>query len=57
MDIFDALTVSFVVLKLLHIINWPWIWVVSPFLIKIGLILVILIIIGVIKFLDWWFNR
>lgn len=26
----DILTVAFIVLKLTHIINWSWFWVVSP---------------------------
>lgn len=26
----DILTVAFIVLKLTHIIDWSWFWVVSP---------------------------
>lgn len=38
------LTIAFVVLKLTHYIDWPWIWVLSPIWIWasiIGLIVVI----------------
>lgn len=45
--IFDVLGIIFIVLKLGGIIEWSWIWVLSPF--WIGLCLaVILIIIAVI---------
>ena len=37
------LTVAFVVLKLCHIINWAWIWVLSP--LWIGLIVAVFLII------------
>ena len=39
-----VLTIVFVVLKLVGVINWSWIWVLSP--IWIDLILVVLLIIG-----------
>ena len=37
------LGVAFIVLKLCGVINWPWIWVVSPFWISliVGLIIVV----------------
>lgn len=37
------LGVAFVVLKLTHVINWPWIWVLAPFWITFALILLILV--------------
>lgn len=40
----SVLTIVFVVLKLVGVINWSWIWVLSP--IWIDLILVVLLIIG-----------
>lgn len=42
-----ALTIAFIVLKLVGVINWPWIWVLSPLWISFILGLVILIIIAV----------
>jgi hypothetical protein len=36
-----ALTIAFVVLKLIGVINWSWWWVISP--IWIGLLVVIVI--------------
>jgi hypothetical protein len=35
------LGVAFVVLKLAHVIDWPWIWVLAPF--WAGLVLVVII--------------
>ena len=35
-----ALTIVFIVLKLCHIINWSWIWVLSPIWISWALLLI-----------------
>lgn len=48
------LQVAFIVLKLIGIINWSWIWVLSPTWISI--ILVILVII-VTTILIRWLNK
>lgn len=40
-----ALTIAFIVLKLVGVINWSWIWVLSPLWISFVLGLAILIII------------
>lgn len=40
-----ALTIAFIVLKLVGVINWAWIWVLSPLWISFILGLVILIIV------------
>ena len=37
----DVLTIVFVVLKLIGIIEWSWFWVLSPVLISVILVLVI----------------
>jgi hypothetical protein len=42
-----ALTIAFIVLKLVGVINWSWIWILSPLWIGFILGLVILIIIVV----------
>lgn len=46
-----ALTLVFIVLKLCKVINWSWIWVLSP--IWISLIITIIIIIGFIIYTRW----
>lgn len=42
------LTIAFIVLKLVGIINWSWIWVLSPLWISAGLGLIICVIILII---------
>lgn len=39
------LGVAFVVLKLTGYINWPWLWVLSPFWIPVAILLVVLLVI------------
>ena len=39
-----VLTVAFIVLKLLGVINWSWLWVLSPIWITAVIVLSILII-------------
>ena len=38
------LTIVFIVLKLLKIINWSWIWVLSPIWISIALVIILVIL-------------
>ena len=38
------LTVAFVILKLCHVIEWSWWWVISPILIEIGFALLLIIL-------------
>ena len=38
------LTVAFIVLKLCHVIEWSWIWVLSPIWITMILAIVIVIV-------------
>lgn len=45
------LTIAFIVLKLVGIINWSWIWILSPLWISAGLGLLILIPIIIILFI------
>lgn len=46
------LGIAFVVLKLLHVIEWPWIWVLAPFWIPVTLVLafaiIALIVVGLV---------
>lgn len=39
-----VLTIVFIVLKLLKVINWSWVWVLAPTWIPIALALIIMII-------------
>ena len=45
------LTIVFIVLKLIGVINWSWLWVLSPLWISVGLALLIIILIFVILFI------
>ena len=48
----DVLAIAFIILKLLNIITWSWIWVLSPIWLPVALILgvfVIVVIITLIK--------
>lgn len=38
------LTICFIILKLTHVINWAWIWVLSPLWISGSLIILLLFI-------------
>lgn len=44
-----ALTITFIVLKLINVINWSWWWVLSPIWISLSLSIVLLIIIAIFK--------
>ncbi len=48
------LTIVFIVLKLTNVIEWSWIWVLSP--IWISILLVWAIIVGLLIF-ERWLNR
>ena len=46
------LGIAFVVLKLLHVIEWSWIWILAPFWIPVALVLafaiITLIVVGLV---------
>lgn len=42
------LTVAFVVLKLCKVIDWPWVWVLSPVWISCALILITVIVVFIV---------
>jgi uncharacterized protein (DUF983 family) len=50
------LGVAFIVLKLTHIIEWSWLWVLAPFWIPLALLLTVALvgalIVGVIALID-----
>lgn len=46
-----ALTIAFIVLKLCHVIDWPWIWVLSPLWISFAIAIVVIGIILLVFFI------
>jgi len=42
------LTIVFVILKLVGVIDWKWIWVLAPLWIGVGLAIIIFIIIAIV---------
>jgi hypothetical protein len=45
------LLILFIVLKILNVITWAWIWVLSPLWIPLVIWAVVLLIFGIIAFL------
>lgn len=46
----DALQIAFIVLKLCRVIDWPWIWVLTPTWVTLALVIIgFVIITAVIK--------
>ena len=45
------LTILFIALKLTHVIDWSWWWVLSPVWITAALVVVILVVIFVVAFM------
>ena len=43
------LTIAFIVLKLCHVIDWSWWWVLSPLWISVGLTIILLLIILIVS--------
>jgi hypothetical protein len=44
----DVLGIVFIILKLLNVIDWSWWWVLAPFWIPIGIVIICAIIIGIL---------
>lgn len=51
------LLVIFIVLKLTNLINWSWLWVLSPLWIPIGIVVVITVLISLILLIMEAFKR
>lgn len=45
---FGLLAIVFITLKLIGVIDWPWVWVLAPIWGGIVLALVVLLVIGII---------
>jgi len=51
------LTIVFITLKLCGVINWTWLWVLSPIWISIALVFGILLFVGIIALLVHLFKK
>jgi len=51
------LAIVFIVLKLCHIIEWSWLWVLSPLWIPFTIVLVILIVILLVMLISMVFDK
>lgn len=49
MDVFGMLTVIFTVAKLMGAIDWSWLWVLSPTLIPLGVMLLAAIVASILE--------
>jgi hypothetical protein len=38
------LTIAFIVLKLTHVIEWPWFWVLSPSIFGVAIFIIIVVV-------------
>lgn len=47
-----ALTIAFIVLKLCHVIDWSWVWVLSPLWISAAIAVLILMIVVIVFFIS-----
>ena len=45
----DVLAIVFIILKLCKVINWSWIWVLSPLWISLIIYIILVIIIKIIS--------
>lgn len=45
------LQITFIVLKLLNVIEWSWLWVLAPTWIPLGLTIGLFLIVGLIAFI------
>lgn len=53
---FGLLTIVFITLKLTHVIDWSWFWVLSPLIFSIGFALIVLFVVLVICGLALYFT-
>lgn len=46
---FGLLAIAFIVLKLTKVINWTWLWVLSPLWIPFAIVVVFIIVFAIIE--------
>lgn len=51
------LTIAFIVLKLCHVIDWSWLWVLSPLWISAGITICCLLVFALIAFIVLLFKK
>lgn len=51
------LTIAFIILKLCHVIDWSWLWVLSPLWISVGLTICIMLVFALIAFVVLMFKK
>ena len=49
-----TLQIVFITLKLLDIIKWPWIWVISPMWIPLVTVIFVILIIAIVAEIKFW---
>lgn len=42
------LDVAFIVLKVTHLIDWPWVWVLAPIWIPVGIVLAAIVVVLIV---------
>ena len=42
------LAVAFIVLKVTHLIDWPWVWALAPIWIPVGIVLAAIVIVLIV---------
>ena len=42
------LAVAFIVLKVTHLIDWPWAWVLAPIWIPVGIVLAAIVVVLIV---------
>ena len=47
-EFFELLTIAFIVLKLCNVIEWSWIWVLSPIWIPCVVVIIMWLVIGIV---------
>lgn len=50
------LTLVFIALKLTHVIDWSWWWVLSPLWILAAIVIFILMGLGIFFLVVWWIS-
>ena len=40
----DLLAIVFIILKLTHVVEWSWLWVLAPIWIPLALVLIVIIV-------------
>ena len=42
------LAVAFIVLKVTHLIDWPWVWALAPIWIPVGIVLAAIVVVLIV---------